>query len=491
METIASGQPWIIWAVFSPLVGAIFAFLLPRHASLVGCLAALATSGAILGLVRQVVEFGPQRYLLGGWGAPLGVDLQADGLSVVMLLTAGVVGAGVTVYATGYFQRSSQAARAFWPLWLWLWTAMNALFLSADIFNLYVTLELLSLSAVALVAVSGNADALTGAMRYLLVSLLGSLSYLFGVVLFYGAHGTLDIALLGDLTGPSPADWVATGLMITGLAIKSALFPLHFWLPPAHAAAPAPVSALLSALVVKASFYLLLRLWLDVFPVSTPVAGQLLGVLGAAAIVWGSLKALRQKRLKLLVAYSTVAQLGYLFLAFPLASTLAAATAWSGSVMFIVSHALAKTAMFLAAGNILRSVGHDRIAELGGAQRSATLSWIAFAIAGISIMGLPPSGGFTAKWVMLQAAFASGQWWWSMPIIGGGLLAAAYVFRIVALAFAPIGAPGTSKSVPKRMELAALGFAVAAVMAGFATLQILSLLDSGAPFGQIGAEAVL
>ena len=344
MEAIVTTSPWFVWVVFSPLIGAVLAFVLPRYAALVGGLATLATVASIVGLLNRIIQFGAQRYELGGWGAPLGVDLYADGFSALMLLTGAVVGSCVTVYATAYFPRDSEPGRFFWPLWLLLWAAMNALFVAADVFNLYVTLELLSLSAVALVALSQNADALTGAMRYLLVSLLGSLSYLLGVALLYGAYGTLDIAILGDRVAPSTALWAAAGLMTVGLAIKSALFPLHFWLPPAHAAAPAPVSALLSALVVKASFYLLVRLWIDVFSIEASAIGLLLGMLGVGAILWGSLQALRQLRLKLLIAYSTVAQLGYLFLAFPMALTLAAETAWNGAALFIMSHAFAKAA---------------------------------------------------------------------------------------------------------------------------------------------------
>ncbi len=483
--------------IFAPLIGAMAGFLLPRHAVISGVLAALATAGSVLGLVRQIIDTGPQIYALGGWGAPLGIDLHADGLSAVMLLTTMLVGIGVTLYATAYFKRASDTARHFWPLWLLLWTALNALFLSADLFNLYVTLELLSLAAVALVALAGNSAALTGAMRYLLVSLLGSLTYLLGVALLYGAYGTLDIALLGDLARSTPAVstmpamWLAMGLIVAGLILKTALFPLHFWLPPAHAAAPAPVSALLSALVVKASFYLLLRLWLDVFPpaMSGGIA-HLLGLLGAAAIVWGALQALRQSRLKLLVAYSTVAQLGYLFVVFPLAMTPVATTALNGAVLFVLSHALAKASMFLAAGNILRAAGHDRLSDLGPASPGLALSWAAFGIAGISIMGLPPSTGFVAKWLMLQAAFASGQWWWAIPILGGGLLAAAYMFKVIALAFGP-GAPRPAgESLPRRLQWTALGFSLGALMIGLVAPEILMLLNIGDPLGPPGTEAL-
>ncbi len=488
MGASSPASPWIIWVISSPLLGAVLAFLWPARAALVAQLAALATIVSVACLVWQVAELGVQNHEIGGWAAPLGIDLYADGLSALMLLAAAAVGAAATLYATRYFPRNSDKASHFWPLWLFLWTALNALFLSGDLFNLYVTLELLGLAAVALVALAGGADALVGAMRYLLASLLGSLAYLLGVTLLYGATGTLDVGLLRQLVVPGPAAWGAAGLMISGLLLKTALFPLHFWLPPAHANAPAPVSALLSGLVVKASFYLLLRLWFDVFPITSSEVGQVLGALGALAIVWGSIQALRQSRLKLLVAYSTVAQIGYLFFVFPLALTAAAVTAWGGTVLFILSHALAKAAMFLAAGNILRFVGHEVIADLGRAPRGIALSWAAFGVAGISIMGLPPTAGFAAKWLLLKAALASGQWWWTVPIVGGGLLAAAYVLRVVACVFAPSGSTPAAERLPRRMEWTALALSFGALAAGLAAPQLMILLDSGAPLAQLAGE---
>ncbi len=271
--------PWGVMAIVLPLGGAMACFLWPRRALPLGLVTALGIVACVAGLGWQVVEQGAQRYALGGWGAPLGIDLYADGLSLLMLMVTAVVGLGVSVYSSSYFEHKTAAA--FWPLWLFLWAALNALFLSADIFNLYVTLELMGLSAVALVALAGGADALTAAMRYLLVSLLGSLCYLLGVALLYHSFGSVDIAILAQRMESSPAVWAAMGLMSAGLLLKTALFPLHFWLPPAHASAPAPVSALLSALVVKASFYILLRLWLDVFQPGSEAPGQLLGLLGA------------------------------------------------------------------------------------------------------------------------------------------------------------------------------------------------------------------
>ena len=196
-----------------------------------------------------------------------------------------MVGIAVSVYASGYFSDDRQR-RYFWPLWLLLWSGLNALFLSADIFNIYVTLELIGLAAVALAALPGMAASLNAAMRYLLVSLLGSLVYLLGVALLYANYQLLDLIALGETVAPGMLTWLAMGMMTVGLMLKTALFPLHFWLPPAHANAPAPVSALLSALVVKASFYLLLRLWFELFAGAlTQAALQGLGFLGAGALL--------------------------------------------------------------------------------------------------------------------------------------------------------------------------------------------------------------
>jgi len=473
--------PWAIVLILLPLIGGIVCFLFSPLAKSLGLLCALATLATVGALGWQLAESGAQRYAIGGWGAPLGIDLYADGLSLLMLVMTALIGLGVSVYSSAYF--NGDKASHFWPIWLFLWAALNALFLSADIFNLYVTLELLGLAAVALVALAGGADALKAAMRYLLVSLLGSLFYLLGVALIYHGSGTVDIAMLAQRMESSPATWSAIGLISAGLLLKTALFPMHFWLPAAHASAPAPVSALLSALVVKAPYYILLRLWLEIFsPIAAPL-GQLLGLLGAAAVIWGGFQALRQTRLKLLIAYSTVAQLGYLFLAFPLATVVA----WQGGFYMVLSHALAKAAMFMAAGNILRFCGHDRITDFDGVAQRLPLTLTAFSLAGISIMGLPPSGGFVAKWLLLEAALRSGQWWWAGVLILGGLLAAAYIFQVIGHAFTQVDAPGETGLVPARMEWTAVVLALAAILLGFYATDAFDWLGIGAPTHGVGS----
>lgn len=479
--------PWIVWPILVPLAGATLTFIVGRRtARLVAIATSISLTVTICALLWQVWTLGVQRHTVGGWGAPLGIDLRADGFAALMVFMSIVVGVGVSVYALGYFAdeagESNPSSEFFWPLWLFLWSALHALFLSADLFNIYVTLELISLSAVALVTLAGQRAAFIAGMRYLMASFLGSMLYLFGVALLYSTFGTLDMADLRTTLVAGPIVWVVMPLMVTGLALKTALFPLHFWLPPAHSSAPSPVSAILSALVVKASFYLLLRLWFEVFPVVVPVAaGHFLAALGASAILWGSFIALRQQRLKLLVAYSTVAQIGYLFLLFPLAtSPTSGFSAWSGSIYHALSHAVAKAAMFLAAGTMMHVRGHDRLSDFAGIGQQAPLAMFAFALAGVSLMGLPPSGGFIAKWLLLTAAWDSGQWWWVLVMIIGGLLAAAYILPVLQHAFT---SPPEMEvhPTPRVMELVSVVLALVAIALGLVAVQPLSLLEIGSP----------
>ena len=283
-------------------------------------------------------------------------------------------------------------------------------------------------------------------------------------------------------------DQFALSVMLGGLLLKAALFPLHFWLPPAHSSAPAPVSAALSALVVKGSYYLILRLWFDLAAAwASPWLAFGLGSLGLAAILWGCVQALRQPRLKLLVAYSTVAQLGYLFLLFPLVAAGGGLGAWAGGIYFAVSHAFAKTAIFMAAGNIMHSAGHDRLAELGGIARVMPVTFFALALAGLNAIGLPPSGGFIGKWLLLNQALDSGQWVFVLVIGFGGLLAAAYIVRVLNLALLrPRHDPHRAEHphfhrLPAVMEWTPLVLALAAILLGLFVAAPMRLLEQGAP----------
>jgi multicomponent Na+:H+ antiporter subunit D len=486
---------WLPVIIAVPLMTAIFAFLLPQLGFAISLAAAFLTSGLVGWVALASLDAGPARHTVGGWAAPLGIDLMLDGLTALMLLLTAAIGLAITFYAQGYFQPKGDTAKAhqyayFWPLWMFLWASLNALFLSGDVFNLYVTLELLGFSAVALTALAGKPTVLKAAMRYLLVSLSGSLFYLMGVVFLYAQFGSLDIQLLSAASFDAPALTGAAALITTGLIMKTALFPLHFWLPPAHANAAAPVSALLSALVVKGSLYIVLRLWLEVFyPLADTIAPQLLSLLGVGAILWGSIQAMQQPRLKLLIAYSTVAQLGYMFLLMPILLQDRSSSAALGAIVsFMIAHAIAKAAAFLSAGSILHALKDDRIAILAGLTKKMPVTTATFALAGISLIALPPSAGFIAKYQMVQSALAHGYWGLVLTVIGGGLLAAVYIMRVIGPAFKKVDAyPSESAAqkivhVPLVMSVPAFLLALLAILMSFAGVYLLDLLSVGSPW---------
>lgn len=464
--------------VVAPLTAAMVAFARPRLDIRATLVAGVVMLAAALGLVRAVLQEGVWRHDLGGWAAPLGIGWQVDGPSAAMLLLTTLVVGGSALYRAAEGVRS----RYFWPLWLFLWSGLNALFLSADLFNLYVTLEFVSLAAVGLIALAGG-PALAAAWRYFLATLLGSSVYLLGVALWFGRYGTLDLYRIVWLPAADSATQLAAVMMTLGLLLKGAVFPLHFWLPTAHGRAPTAVSAVLSGIVVAAAFYLLLRLWFGPFAalLNRPVAVSL-GLLGAAAILWGGILALLQRRLKMLIAYSTVSQMGYGMLVFPLAGAGdSTGRAWQGAVMLVLAHGLAKAALFLAGGSIVRDRGHDRIGRHGGTGQGSACAWLAFALAAASLIGLPPTGGFVGKWWLLQAALISGGWFWVGVILGGTLLTTAYLFRV--LEGAPLVAPATTQASRQApvLAMAALMLALAAWLLGLLQTFIgpLLLLTSG------------
>ena len=365
----------------------------------------------------------------------------------MMLIAIAVVIGGIGVYARADFgtpagEREARAPFTFWLLLLAIWGSLNLVFVSGDLFTLYVALELLTFAAVPLVCLDGRGETLRAALRYLLFALLGSVLYLLGAVLLYGAYGTLDIPLLAARIRPEPVTWAAAALMTVGLLAKTALFPLHLWLPPAHAGAPAAASAVLSALVVKGSWFLVVRLWFDVMPgVVTLPSAQLLGGLGAAAILVGNVVALRQERLKLLIAYSTVAQIGYLFLMFPLA--------FDGGR---APRARRRADGRHAAGDLARhGEGRDvhggRLDLRGVRPRShrrtraasparCRVSVLTFGARRRRADGRAAERRLSREEAAARRRDGGGQWWWALVLQAGGVLTSSYVVLVLAHALA-------------------------------------------------------
>lgn len=486
---------WLVIAMLLPLAAVVLALICGGRWARGIVLGALA--GGLVSVVavwRGVRDSGEALvYWMGGWSPPLGLALRADGLSVVMLLTTVLVTGAVAFWAPAKFRagpggRETRLSLVFWVLVAGLWTAMNAVSLGNDLFNLYVAVELLTFSAIPLVTLDGRARSLAAAMRYLVFALLGSMLYLLGVVLVYGRYGMMDVVLLREVAEWDGTTGLAVGLMTAGLAAKSALFPFHLWLPPAHAGAPSPASALLSALAVKGSFFILVRIWFDMMPpFLAGSAPAVLGGMGAGAVVVGGLMALRQKRLKMLIAYSTVAQIGYLFLIFPLAWGSVAAL--HAGMLQVVAHAFAKAAMFLGAGLVVEACGHDRLAGLRGLGARMPVTVAALGLAGASLIGVPPTGGFAAKWLLVRAAFESGQWlWWLVPAVGG-LMAGGYVFRIVGPMVSRAESALPVARVALSREWLVMALAVAALLTGLFSNELVDLMEAGRAAG--GGEAPL
>lgn len=429
---------WALVCLTAPFVAALLLLLLGPRAghgisggmSVFASIVSMTAAGLAL---RDVTASGEQFLNLGGWPTLLAIRFQLTPLISLLLGFTALIHLLVGIYTL----RSHHGMRRdYWPLSSLLHTALASLWLSADIFNFYVTLELLSLAAVALVTLAGP-RAYKPALNYLLLSLCASLCYLLGVALLYGLYGVLDIPTLQEVTRHNRGTGTALLLMTIGLMLKAALWPLHWWLPPAHASAPTAVSALLSALVVKGPLYILWVLWSQVAPAELgQQVGAWFAAAGTIALVSGGWSALRAPYVKSVVAYSTVAQLGYALMALGLLLFLQQPQMHVALWLFVVAHGLAKTSMFLAAGEMQRALGTRRVLQLKGATQTVPVAMFAFAVAGGSLIGFPPSGGFLAKWVLLEPIFQQPQLWpWALGVLLGTVVSAAYVFRTVALGF--------------------------------------------------------
>lgn len=459
-------------AVALPVSGALAAILIPRAGPSIAlgtCLANLALAAALHPMIGAATA-------IGGWPAPLGIGLRVDGLSWPFLaLTAAVM----ALTTAGGGARAFLGAPGAAALWLFLLTGLNALFLSADVFNLYVALEIVSLAAVAVTALGGAAAA-SPALRYLFVGLGGSLLYLAGVALLYRATGALDLGLLASAGLQGPALAAPLALMTVGLLMKAGVAPFHFWLPAAHGSAAPAASAVLSGVVVKAALYLLLRLWTETAPPDALASAEpAFRALGLAALAVGALGSLRAGKLKALIAYSTVAQIGYVVLAMGFAAQTPLAV--KAAVAFVIAHGLAKAAVFVAAGTIRAANGHDRIDDLADPGDRFGPAKGAVALGAISLMGLPPSGGFLAKWTLAEAALLRGQWWIAPLLVGGAILTSLNMVRLADGLIRPRdpAAPPPDAAIPRGWS--ALGLAVAAMAAGFAGPALQAMIVDGDP----------
>jgi multicomponent Na+:H+ antiporter subunit D len=404
-------------------------------------LAALALCFAMaLAVFRRAVSAGPLRYSLGGWPPPWGIEYRVDPLSGLMLVLVTVLGLAAAVYA----RRSVELELAgredlFWCLYLLLITGILGIILTGDLFNLFVLLEVTSLASYSLVAL-GSPRAKLASLRYLVIGTIGASFYLIGIGYLYIKTGSLNMEDLRSLLPPLYSSRVVRAafvFILFGFAIKMALFPLHAWQPDAYTYAPSAVSVILSSAAAKTSAYALIRVVFSVFTLefvrqSMPVF-DILCWASAVAMIAGSVFAIRQSSFKRMLAYSSVANVGYIALAVGIAPD--TTRGLTPAIVHIVNHAIIKACMFMAACAFIYRYRLRDIRQFEGLGRRMPLTSFALLLAALAMIGMPPSAGFITKWYLIAAVLEAKKYHFALVILASTLLMIVYFWRLIEIIY--------------------------------------------------------
>ncbi len=410
-----------------------------RDASFVIALAAIAGSFVCsLGILATVLHQGTIHYRLGGWEPPWGIEYVIDHLNAYMAVLVSGISLLVTIYSRKSVEKElPERFVHFYCIFLLLATGLLGIVVTGDMFNLYVFLEIASITAYALIAI-GEDGAPMASFNYIIMGTIGACFYLLGVGYLYIMTGSLNMAdisrLLPDLY-TSPVIRVAFAFFVVGLGLKIALFPLHIWLPDAYTYAPSAVSAFIAPLMTKVGAYVLIRIMFTVYEPRfsfelLPVA-SILSVMAAVAIIVGSVLAIAQSDLKRMLAYSSVSQIGYIVLGVALGNR----SAILGAYLHILNHALMKGCLFMVAGSLMLRLGMRDIFRLRGVHRKMPWTSGAFVIAALSMIGIPPTAGFFSKWYLILGTIQERQWIMTAVILVSSLLNAVYFFRVIENAY--------------------------------------------------------
>ena len=446
-------------------------------------LAALAGTMALaIAALGRSLEDGALRYHLGGWLPPTGIEYVVDPLAGGMAVLVAAFGLIAAVYAGPFLQEIPRlGAGGFHSMYLLLITGLLGIVVTGDLFNLYVFLEIASLAVYALVALGGSRGVLAS-FRYLLLGTVAGSFYLLGLGYLYAMTGTLNMADMAARLGPvgdSPAVTVGVALIVVGLAIKMALFPLHGWLPDAYTFAPAPVTVMVAAVMTKVSAYAMVRiLFFVVTPAAiTTEALTAIGWAAAVAAVAGSAMALGQSDVRRILAYSSIGQMGYIVMGIAIGTPLAI----TGALLHILNHAVMKGCLFLAVGGVRFRTGVSDVAGYGGTGRQLPVSVAAFSIAAASLVGLPPTAGFFSKWYLLVAALDRGLWPFAAALIASSLMTAVYLFRVIQRSYfgggpekAAAPRPPLLQELPAAMLAPIVLLAAAVLLIGIVNQQIVT-----------------
>jgi multicomponent Na+:H+ antiporter subunit D len=404
-------------------------------------------------LLTRVLHSGPISYAEGGWRPPWGIELRIDLLNaLVLLVVTGICAIVLTASPRSLDQEVwREHHHKFYALYLLCMTGLAGMTITGDVFNIFVFLEISSLSSYGLIAQGTTRRALTSAFQYLVMGTIGGTFILLGIGMLYMTTGTLNIADMAvqlAAVGPNRTVLVALACIGIGTGIKLAVFPLHIWLPNAYTYAPAIVTAFLAATATKVAYYVLVRFIFSVFGVDLAFGLRLDAVLmplAIAAMFVGSFVAIFQDDLKRMLAYSSVAQIGYMVLGLSLASV----SGLTGGLVHLFNHAIMKSGLFLVMAAVLLRVGSTRIEAFAGLGRRMPLTMAAFVAGGLSLIGVPLTVGFVSKWYLVLGALEGGLWPVAVLILLSSLLAVIYIWRVVEVAYfrpAPEDAPEISEA---------------------------------------------
>ncbi len=399
--------------------------------------AAISLAFSIFNVVT-VLHRGPIHYRLGDWVPPIGIEYVLDHLSAFVMLVINTVALLVLSHSRRIVEQELPKKQVpYFTAILLMLCGFNGIVITGDLFNLYVFLEISSLSLYGLIAV-GERQSPVAAFRYLIMGTIAASFYLLGIGFLYMETGSLNMAdvknILPTLIG-NPGQigvFIALSMVVVGMGIKMALFPMHNWLPDAYTYAPSTSSAIIAPTGTKVGAYVLLRVMFFVFGVN--IAARILPIadiitwLAAIAIIYGSILAIAQKEMKRMLAYSSVAQIGYIALGIGLANPLGIV----GAVLHVLNHAFMKACLFLVAGNFRYKLKHSNIDKFNNSIRKK-MPWTmaAFTVAALSMVGVPPMAGFFSKWYLVLAAIKNSGWVFLGVILLSSLLNAVYFFRIL------------------------------------------------------------
>jgi multicomponent Na+:H+ antiporter subunit D len=436
----------------------------------------LLTSLSLLFILAVIWDKGMMIHEMGGWKPPFGVVLVKDNLSQFMLLIVNVVAFLTIIYSYVYMTKFEDYLR-FYTLFLFMLAGMNGVVLTGDLFNLFVFLEIASIASYALVGYGVDAEELEASFKYLILGALASVFILFGIGMIYSVTGSVNMAdvarfiIVNDLS-KNNALLMATGLFIVGFGLKAGLVPFHAWLPDAHSSAPAPISVMLSGVLIKVlGIYALIRIFYSVIGI-TPVVSNVFITMGIISMLVGAFMGFGQDDMKRMFAFSSISQMGYIAVGIGIGTPLAII----GALFHLLNHAGFKSLLFLSSGAIQNSTGTRNLSELGGLRGKMPVTSATSVIGSLSIAGVPPFNGFWSKLIIILAAFSAGYFWLGGILVLTAFLTLAYYLRFQknVIFGEPTSIIKNVREAPFMMVMPMVVFAVFCLLAGVFNSWIIS-----------------